>query len=288
MDIVLVPSTVNLTTQLVRRQIGGSVSAGVASEVLESNVIWSYSIPPLQKDEFYYQGILKDATPPLFTALTQSDCLVRQLPGRSHDNPAFEVLALAADPQGKPSLMLGVGTSPGFDDVLSYRDFQGDVVTLYQPLQPAVELFFTVIATNRNGVQSRASCVFLGGHYYDHSLPQARVTPIRTVSSNPSQVQVLLSLFDEYQLEEVQEVAVGTVPGSWGTDVQSWTPFNLSLIQTPPMDDGQVLHQFSFARVSSCPASCNLEFLIYIFKLSVLARLIYVYYSNVDLIFLLQ
>jgi len=250
MDIVLVPSTVNLTTQLVRRQIGGSAPTGGAGEVLERGVVWSYSVPPLQQDEFHYEGILKDTTPPLFTALTQSDCFVRQLPGRAHDNPAFEVLALATDPQGKLSLRLGIGTSPGLDDILTYTDFQGDVVTLYQPLQPAVDLFFTVIATNGNGVQSQANCVFPRGHYYDRSLPQARVTPIRTVSSNPAQIQVLLSLFDEYLLEEVQEVAVGTVPGSWGTDVQSWTPFNLSLIETPPIDDGQVLRQFGFARVS--------------------------------------
>ena len=251
MDIVLVPSTVNLTSQLIRRQTSGSgLGAASSDEVLETDIVWTYSIPPLRQDEFYYEGVLRDNTPPVFTPVVQADCWVRQLPGKDYNNPAFELFVLAGDPEGRPDLKIGVGTSSDADNVMPYQDFRGDMVTLYQPLQAAVELFFTVVATNRDALQSRASCTFPGGHYYDRSPPQARVTPIRTVSSHSSQVQVLISLFDEFGLEEFQQIAVGRVPGGLGADVLSWTPFNVSLIQTPPVETEQVLDQFSFGRVS--------------------------------------
>ena len=187
---------------------------------------------------------------PLAFMSDQSYCFVQQLPGRHYDNPAFEVILYVIDGESKLNLTIGVGTSSNFDDILSFTNFRGQTLTLFHGLRPGIGLFFTIIATNGNGLQSYAICAFTGGHFYNRSPPQARINPIRTISSHPSQIRVLLSLFDESDLEEVQEVAIGIVPGGKGCEMLAWTPFNVSLIETPPVESGDILDQFSFSRVS--------------------------------------
>ena len=262
MDIVLVPSTLNLTSRLSRLTPGGTGGA----ELLQTNTEWSYSIPPLNRDEFSFEGTLVDSTPPTLTTPlpnfgsldSNRGCFVRQLPERDYENPALEVLFDAIDAESVVDLTLEVGTFENADDVITGINLGagkgggGAVggVTIYNGLVPAVELFFTVTATNQNGLRTSGGCGFPESHAYDRSPPLARINPIATVSSHPTQIRALLVLFDEFGLSEVQELAVGRVRGQQGTDALPWQPFNTSLINTPPADNGNVMTRYSFGRVS--------------------------------------
>lgn len=250
MDIVLAPSSLTLTSQLFQRTTGGLEEP----ELLQTNVEWEYSIPPLHRDEFYFQGTLQDLTPPVFTPLGgQEPCFVRQLPGRPYSNPAFEVLYDVSDEQSMLSVMLGVGTYEHTYDILPSTELGGNNgLTVYDSLQPAEHLFFTVSATNQNGLSSLATCFLPGGHFYDRSPPLGRINPIGAVSSHPDTIQALVALFDEFGLTDVQEIAIGRLRGPSGTEILPWTPFNASLISTrPPTSDGNVMELYSFGRVSN-------------------------------------
>ncbi len=232
MDIILVPSTLTLTSRLFRLTSGGG--GGTAEEeLLQTNTEWNYSIPPLHRDEFAFQGALVDSTPPtLATPLPNFDndpqnrgCFVRQLPG---ENPAFEVFFEALDRESIVNLTLMVGTFKNTYDVITEISLgagkgggmAGGGVTIYNELRPAVDLFFTISATNLNGLGASGGCRFVEGHFYDRSPPLARVNPIAEVSSHPTCVQALIVLFDEFGLaREGQELAVGRVRGREGADV---------------------------------------------------------------------
>lgn len=253
MDIVLVPSSLTLTSQLFRHTTGSSAEP----ELLQTSVEWEYSIPPLHRDEFYFQGALQDFTPPVFFPLSVSDspgaCFVRQLPGRSHSNPAFELLFDVSDEQSMLSLTFGVGANEHSDDVVpSFRLGGNGGLTIYDVLLPEVQLTFTVTATNQNGVPSFASCSLPGGHFYDRSPPLGRINPVGAVSSHPDMIEALVVLFDEFGLTEVQEIAIGRLRGQGGDDILPWTPFNTSLIETRPVGSGESLMDlYSFGRVRS-------------------------------------
>ena len=246
MDIVLVPSTLTLTSKLFRLRAGSSDQP----ELLQTNVEWEYSIPPLHRDEFYFQGSLSDTTPPVYVAVgSEEACFVRQLPGRLHDNPAFEILYDVSDGESMVFVTLGVGSYEHSNDVVPTVELGGNGgLTVFNGLLPAIRLYFTITATNLNGLQSFASCSL--SHFYDRSPPLARINPVGTVSSNPSAILALVVLFDEFGLLESQEVAIGRLPGRLGDDVLPWTPFNTSLISTPPAANGDILNLFSFGRVS--------------------------------------
>lgn len=251
MDVILVPSALNLTSRLFRLTTGGSGDP----ELLQTSVEWAYTIPPLNRDEFYYRGLLADDTPPLYTPLgiesADRDCYVRQLPGRAYDNPAFEVLFDVRDRESPLNLTLGVGTYEHSNDVLPSIELGGGgALTVYHDLIPARNLFFTITATNQNGLSSFASCSFVDGHFYDRSPSLGRVNPIGRVTSHPSMIQALVVLFDEVGLDGVQEVAIGRLRGVAGSDVLPWTPFNDSLINTPPGDEEDIMQSYSFGRVS--------------------------------------
>jgi hypothetical protein len=249
MDIVLVPSEFNLTTQLVQRTGAGQFAE---QEVLQSDTVWQYSIPPLNSDEFYYQGTLADTTPPSFIPLPYAptgDCYVRQLPDRSYDNPAFEIEFEAIDDQSTLNFSYSVGTYLNGENVLRRTEIGGMRLVVPHRLLPEEELYFTIVARNLGNIESVASCALPDGVYYDRSPPFARINPIRSISSHPSQIEALVVLFDEYGLGAPQEIAIGLVPGERGSSVMPWTPFDVTPINTPP-SASDVLELFSFGRVS--------------------------------------
>lgn len=254
MDIVLVPSTLNLTTQLVQLTGAGEFAE---REVLERDTVWEYTIPPLNRDEFYYKGTLQDLTPPVIENLdyqspNQSGCFVRQLPGRAYNNPAFEIDFEARDPNSVLNFTYFVGSYENGDDLISTTEIGGKRIIVPHNLLPARDIFFRVIARNLNGLESIASCSLPNEAYYDRSPPLARINPIQSVSSHQSQIRALIVLFDEHGLDGSQEIAIGVVPGENGDDVMPWTRFNTSQITTPPNEMGDVMNLFSFGRVCVC------------------------------------
>ncbi len=247
MDVVLAPTTLNLTTQLVQLTGAGEFAD---QEILEAEVLWEYSIPPLNRDEFYYEGKLEDTSAPTFSPLPYANefpCFVRQLPWRSYTNPAFELEFEVSDPQGSVNTAYKFGSFVGGGDVIPETELGGRRVVIPHELLPISTLFLTLSATNPNGLESLATCQV---PVYDRSPPLARINPIRAVSSHPSRIKALVALFDEYGLQDFQEIAIGSVAGEYGYDVLPWTAFATAGIYSPPDLDGDVMNLFSFARVS--------------------------------------
>ena len=249
MDIVLVPSDFNLTTQLVQRIGAGQFAE---QEVLQSDTLWQYSIPPLNSDEFYYQGMLTDSSPPKFTPLSyapEADCFVRQIPDRDFTNPDFEIEFEVSDRQSILNVTYSVGTYLNGENVIGRTELGGKRIVVPHQLLPQEELYFTVAAKNLENVETFAYCTLPDGVFYDRSPPLARINPIRPISSHPSQITTLVSLFDEYGFDAPQEIAIGLVPGESGDDIMSWTLFDVSAINSPPNVTNDATDLFGFGRV---------------------------------------
>lgn len=246
MDVVLVPSTLTLTSQLVQLTGAGEFAD---QEIRETNTLWEYSIPPFNRNEFYYRGLLTDQTPPIFTPIDQSECSVRQLPGRAFNNPAFEIEFNVADPESLLNVSYRVGTFVIGNDIIEKTEVASNRIVIANELVSGEDVFFTISAENLNGDETFASCKLPEETYYDRSPPQARIVPIRAVSSHPSMIKALVVLFDEARFGYSQEIAIGTVPGVEGDDVMGWRILNASLIVTRPDENGDILNLFSFERV---------------------------------------
>ncbi len=243
MDLILHPTSLNMTTQLIQR-VGVGILA--TETVLETNIPWSYDIPDVKIDnEFYYIGTHMDETPPVFTTLPysidDSYCSIRQVSNRDYSNPAFEIEFELEEAEGLETVQLMIGTYENGDDVLSKHVIRGERLVLSDQLSYDEHLIATVLAINRNKIQSFAHCVL---DDYDLSPPQARVVPFSDTTSHPNQFQVLLALFDEYGLTENMELAVGTTIGEEGNDLLDWITLKTNRVNEVIDEE-----KFSFPRV---------------------------------------
>ena len=247
MDLVLAPTSLSLTAQLAQTTGAGEFAT---EEILQTDTLWNYNVPSFNRDEFYYRGSLADESPPEFVRLpySDSDCYVRQLPVQDHQNTLFELEFSLTEPQGELSTTYQLGTAPRNDDIIGASAISGRRIVVPHWLIPASPIHVTVVVTNLGGEQSLASCSLPS---FDRSSPLARITPIRPRSSHPHKISALFTLFDEFGLDTPIQVAIGTVPGDYGSDIMDWVNFDLSAISIPPTDDGEPLAQFSFKRVRS-------------------------------------
>lgn len=243
MDLKLVPSNLNLTSRLVRITSTGTTPT---EEVIDSQILWQYLVPSVNRNEYRYAGTTPDPSLPSLLPLPYSDsasCFVRQLSGRSYANPAFELEIYLSEPQGIPNISYRVGTYEHGDDVINDVEIAGARVVVPHSLIPAQQVYVTVEVTNQIPGSSVGECAM---PVYDRSPPLARVVPIRPLTSRPDQFEVLLSLFDEYGLEDIQYIAMGAVAGEHGNDIADWQAINVThLINTPPASD-----PYAFSRVS--------------------------------------
>ena len=253
MDLVLSPTSLSLTAQLAQTTGAGEFAT---EEILQTDTLWYYDIPSFNRDEFYYQGSLADESRPEFTPLpySQSDCYVRQLPVGDFNNPLFEIEFTVEEPQGLLTASYQLGTAPRTNDIIEISEISGSRIVVPHQLIAASPVYVTVIATNLNGEESFAMCSLPS--YYDRSPPLVRINPVRTHSSHPSKISALFSLFDEFGLDTPLQVAIGTVPGDYGSDVMDWMDFDLSGISTPP-NSLDPLEKFSFKRVRNLISDYN-------------------------------
>ena len=261
MNLKLSPSLLNLTAALIR-QTGAGAFADL--EVLDSQVLWQYSVPPVQQEEYMYNGLTQDETAPSFTKLSydSSDvtpsCFVRQLPNRAYSQPAFEIEIDLEDCEDYLNIAFRVGTYLDGDDVFQVHIFNGQRIVVPDGLETGRRLFVTVEATNSMGLQSIARCQLFT---YDTSPPMARINPRSLFSSHPFQLESLLVLFDEYGLVDTYEVSIATSPGDYN-NIMQWKEFNTSLINTLPFEPSSNLSLFSAPRVSFCPGNYLFIFII--------------------------
>ena len=250
MDLTLAPTLLALTTQLVQLTGAGDFAG---QEILTSSTLWEYSIPSVHRNEYDYEGLLVDPSPPTFAPLTydpqQLGCYLRQIPGRPYNSPAFELEFNLTDPQSLLGVAFSVGSADGTGDYIPTTVLGGMRVFVPWHVAPATQFHVTVAAVNLNGLEGVAKCSL---PTFDSSPPLARINPIRLLSGHPTKIETLLVLFDEYGLSDTQQVAIGTVPGAYGSDVMPWTSFNTSIIANHQLGLGtSALNLFSFSRVSS-------------------------------------
>ena len=250
MDLTLAPTSLALTTQLVQLTGAGDFAG---QEILTSSTLWQYSIPSVHRNEYDYEGLLVDPSPPTFAPLTydpqQLGCYLRQIPGRPYNSPAFELEFNLTDPQSLLGIAFSVGSADGTGDYIPTTVLGGMRVIVPWHVAPATQFHVTVAAVNLNGLEGVAKCSL---PTFDSSPPLARINPIRLLSGHPTKIETLLVLFDEYGLSDTQHVAIGTVPGAYGSDVMPWTSFNTSIIANHQLGLGtSALNLFSFSRVSS-------------------------------------
>lgn len=246
MDLQLNQGVLNLTSQLI--QVAGA-GEFASEDILDSQLLWNYSVPLVDRNEFYYEGLTPDITAPQLISYPYSkdeDCLVRQLVGLNTKAPAFEVEFIVEEPECKPTFFYKAGSHEFGDDIIPQTEIEGLRLVISHNLLPARGIFITLSAKNCNGLEVIGTCII---PVYDRSPPLAVVTPISPVVSNPNNFVALVSLFDEYGLEDVQEIAIGTVAGEKGDDIVPWKSLSLSLITTKPSGSG--LELYSFPRVSN-------------------------------------
>jgi len=249
MNLKLTPSLLNLTAGLIR-QTGAGAFADL--EVLDSQVLWQYSVPPVEREEYMYDGLAQDETTPNFTKLPYDDnvaspsCFVRQLPNRLYNQPAFEIEVNLQDCEDYLNTTFRVGTYLDGDDVFQTHIFSGQRIIVPDSLETDKRLFVTVEAGNSMGLQNIARCQLFS---YDMSPPMVRINPRTSFSSHPSQLESLIVLFDEYGLTDVYEVSIATSPGYY-SNIMQWQTFSTDLINTPPSAPSSNLSLFSAPRVS--------------------------------------
>lgn len=250
MDLSLVPSSLSLSTRLVQ-QTGVGEGQEVEQEV-ESSILWRYSIPPVARNEYWYTGRTSDDTAPVFSSplpnVTDSRCAVRQLPWRLPVNPTFELYFQVCDAESVSNVSLEVKAVGSGAVLIPTTQLRGLKFTSPHSLPHGESLRFTLTAENSQGLSATTSCEL---PFYDQSPPLARITPRQTASSHPSQLEALLTLFGQFELSEVQEVAVGTRAGADGHDIMDWEEFSTALLSTPPAGAA-----FSFGRVGLLSCDC--------------------------------
>ena len=237
MNLLINPTTVSLNSKLIDN-----------GEILDNQRHWSFSIALINQTEFSYEGNYSDPTHPLFNSPSYYNggmCYVKQLSGRKYSNPAFELEYSIDETESAIDISYQVGTFEVGSDVIPKTKIKGERIVVPHFLLPAQKLHFTVSATNKNSNTSIGTCAL---SVYDRSLPLARITPISTFTSNPNKFIILVSLFDESPLTNVQEIALGSTSGEEGNDIVDWQVLNTSSINTPP--PGSELGLYAFPRVS--------------------------------------
>lgn len=233
MNLTIKPNTVSLHSTLVDN-----------AETIDNQRHWYFSMTLVNRTEFSYEGSYSDPTLPLFSSPSYYNggtCYVQQLAGRKYNNPAFELEFNVDDKESSVDIFYTVGTFDFGSDVIPKTKIQGGRIVVPHFLLPARKLYFTISATNANLNISVATCQL---PIYDRSPPLAHVIPISTTTSHPNKFIVLLSLFDESQLADVQEIALGSVAGEEGNDILDWQEFNSTLISITPTESGLGLYSF--------------------------------------------
>ena len=235
MDLVLAHSDVRLTTDLIQQTGVGNLTD---EEILSSQTLWQYYIPPVDRNEYFYSSVTNDESPPEFS---DNGCYVRQLPWHHHGYPAFELKYSVGDPESVLNVTLYISSLDAGAQLLDPMQLRGNLLVGPYELTGGERIQFKLVAQNSQGSSAFATCELQA---YDRSPPLARINPRYILSAHPSQMEVMVALFDEFGLEAIQDFAVGTVAGKRGHNVLDWQPFSTDLIKNESLNEN-----FSFYRV---------------------------------------
>jgi hypothetical protein len=202
--------------------------------------LWSYSTRPITANIFTNIKDEKDTSPPEFSPPgitgpgsrrkreTTNECIIKQIPGRNHKDPAYELQIAADDDKSNLQLFYAIGTQQGGTNIVDFTKMGGfSVLVATNDLPNAVPLFWTVKAVNSQGSDSRVYCSL---KTYDDTLPDGRVDPSYIYSSHPNVISGTINAFEDSELTQIHNQALGYSSGMYGSEIIGWK--NLSLDST--------------------------------------------------------
>ena len=205
--------------------------------------IFEYSLPLINKNIFNIHSLDKDISPPELLPRTinlhddfgpntfprqkreeTQSCLVQQALGRAYYDPAFRLELHAEDPVSDVKLSYAIGTHSGGTDVEDWTEMGG-----YSLLEPAIlpggiPLYWTVKATNSEGLDATAQCSL---DTYDGTLPDGRVEHSYKFSSHPTKLSASVIVSEDSPLADTHYKAVGYTQGQHGSQLINWEKLDL-------------------------------------------------------------
>lgn len=202
--------------------------------------LWTYSTKPISGNIFTNINEEKDTSPPQFSPPgvtgpksrrkreTTGNCLIKQITGRNHKDPAYELQVAADDDRSNLKLFYAIGTQQGGTNVLDFTEMGGfSVLVATDDLPNGIPLYWTVKAVNSQGSDARVYCML---QTYDNTLPDGRVDPSYKYSSHPNVLSGTINVFDDSLLQQTHLQAMGFSSGMYGSEIVSWK--NLTLGST--------------------------------------------------------
>lgn len=200
-------------------------------------MLWSYTSPTISGNVLTIGDENIDDSPPEFRSLAHAGnrtrrsngdvvpCSVHQLPNRFPTTPAFEIEVSAYDDESDVSFYLDIGKYRRGRNVRSEFQMGGPLLLSTDPLPSGVPLYFTLKASNSQGISSSTTCSI---PTYDTTPPGGRVDRSYEISSHPFALSALLVCHDDSKLETNGRASVGL--GAGKGNVIAWYDFSFNAV----------------------------------------------------------
>ena len=232
---------------------------------LFEGTIFEYKVPLINKNIYNKHSLDKDIEPPQLMPRTvnlqhdfDSDtpesvreerevsetCLVRQVIGRPYYDTAFRLDIYAWDPLSDVKYSYAIGTHSGGTNLANWTEMGGNSLLAPAKLPGGIPLYWTVKATNSEGLEATAQCSL---NTFDSTQPYGRVEHSYKFSSHPTKLSASVVVFDDSPLVNTHYKAVGFSPGQYGSQFVDWQELNLDQ-SVDRMDATGYLKKFTVPR----------------------------------------
>ncbi|XP_070573717.1 uncharacterized protein [Ptychodera flava] len=283
MDLVLVPLKLELRALVVFRI---NLFIKKIEKVIVDILLWSYTTPQIEANIFNKGDLDPDRSPPTFTKVSRgkdeflygdgqkrapayvTDCVVKQVPGRDHLDPAFELAIAVADEKSEVDLTFCVGSYKSGCDLVNNQPMGGPSVVIAQMLPGGLVTHFTVKATDSANNVAMATCSL---PTYDVTLPGGRVTPDFHSTSRPDVLRASAVVYDDSPLVSQKE-GIGFGYGIFSDQIIPWNDVTTNAMTESVESQSDPLSRFtkdrlgrlglapyqvaSYGRKSDCAAHC--------------------------------
>ena len=243
--------------------------------------IWKYKAPTIHKNIFTIPHKGQDKSPPNIKPGTMNSrrkregprgCMLKQIKNRSPTDTAFLIEMSVEDEVSQVKLYYSIGTQRGGTNVVDWTEMGGQSLLVPTTSLPnGVPLYWTVKAGNSNGLYVYTHCMLTT---FDNTIPDGRVDPSYQYSSHPLKLSGTVVVFDDSQLVDQHQRALGFSAGPFGSEFRNWEPMvlkstsarggetsDLKYFGVPK--DGKLTSKSFQTMTRDSPLSCAMECLKY-------------------------
>lgn len=232
MDVIIVP--LRLELRAYATVIIPLLFTTIRKEVF-NKAVWTFTADAIKKNIFTKKDDKKDESKPEFLPETIDDpagtvtkCVVKQVEGRDHTDPAFVLEAYGQDDNSGLTVHYAIGTFPGGTNVQDWTKMGGTTLLAPQMLPGGIPLYWTVKAANEQGDEVKIQCQLTT---YDSTLPDGRIEPAYPLTSNPAKMAGTLITLDDSELTTDQNfAALGVGVGPEGNQLVDWYEIDLKAV----------------------------------------------------------